>query len=141
MNVSDNSPAMPRIGHAEIDRQHDGLMKSLDKLHGHVGTDRQYSAVFTAIEFLRDYVLKHFSYEEDVLRESGYPKLEEHVSAHRAIAKKVTELTDRILQGEEITEDVLLTMRTWVAAHIGGDDMEYADFLKTAPSSEKPVIP
>ncbi len=120
---------IPLTGNEEIDRQHAGLLDALERLEGWIGTSMEVSAVFTALEYLRDYAARHFEYEEEVLRKAGYPDLESHSSDHRIITERVAELTANIIDGEEVTREVLDTMRDLLVRHIGEDDQKFAEFV------------
>ncbi|MFB0964691.1 MAG: hemerythrin family protein [Patescibacteria group bacterium] len=122
--------SLPETGIREIDRQHGELLESLQKLSSWIGTPSEIAAVFSAISYLNDYVDKHFQFEERFLEENGYPNLPKHVEEHAAIRARVADLTSKILDGGEITEEIMATMTQWIVGHIGEEDLEYAAFLK-----------
>ncbi len=122
--------SLPETGIREIDRQHAELLESLQKLASWIGTPSEMAAVFSAVSYLNDYVDKHFQFEEGFLAENGYPDLPKHVEEHAAIRTKVADLTSKILDGTEITEEILATMTQWIVGHIGEEDLEYAKFLR-----------
>lgn len=121
---------LPETGIREIDRQHAELLESLQKLASWIGTPSEMAAVFSAVSYLNDYVDKHFQFEENFLAENGYPNLPQHVEEHAAIRVRVADLTSKILDGAEITEEIMATMTQWIVGHIGEEDLEYAKFLK-----------
>lgn len=122
--------SLPETGIREIDRQHAELLESLQKLASWIGTPSEMAAVFSAVSYLNDYVDKHFQFEENFLAENGYPNLSQHVEEHAAIRVRVADLTSKILDGAEITEEIMTTMTQWIVGHIGEEDLEYAKFLK-----------
>lgn len=133
MNAQESSAApfsLPETGIREIDRQHGELLESLRKLASWIGTPSEMAAVFSAVSYLNDYVDKHFQFEERFLEENGYPNLPKHVEEHAAIRVRVADLTSKILDGAEITEEIMATMTEWIVGHIGEEDLEYAAFLK-----------
>ena len=104
----------------------------MEKLSVWIGTNSELSAVFSAISYLNDYVDKHFEFEERMLSECGYPHLDAHREEHAKIRQKVADLTSGILDGAEITNDIVATMREWIIGHIGEEDVEYAHYLGAA---------
>ena len=94
----DSTIHLPKLGIKEIDEQHAELLACLDRLLLWVGKGRGFAAALDALHSLNDYVEKHFSYEEALLRENQYPKLEEHIEEHRKIAAEISRLTEKILQ-------------------------------------------
>lgn len=128
--------SLPKTGIQEIDRQHGELLESLQKLAAWIGTPSEMAAVFSAVSYLNDYVDKHFQFEEEFLAENGYPNLPQHVEEHAAIRVRVADLTSKILDGSEITEEIMATMTQWIVGHIGEEDLEYAKFLKDGQIAE-----
>ena len=128
--------SLPETGIREIDRQHAELLESLRKLSSWIGTPSEVAAVFSAISYLNDYVDKHFQFEERFLEETGYPNLSKHIEEHAAIRTRVADLTSKILDGTEITEEIMATMTEWIVGHIGQEDLEYAQFLKSPEGGE-----
>jgi len=78
---------------------------------------------------LHDYIRRHFRYEEQFLRQKGYPGLDEHIEEHRKITAEFAKLSKQIFDGGDVSDELLDLVRNWIIEHIGIKDREYADFL------------
>ena len=94
-----------------------------------------------AISKLNSDVDEHFQFEEAFLRAHGYPKLESHVREHDAMREKIAELTGEILDGGEITMEIIDLLRGWFHSHVRNEDSEYADFLKDGARFDFHALP
>jgi len=61
-----------------------------------------------------------------LLRQQGYPKLEEHIGEHRQIKADLGRLTQRVVEGADIDQELLGLIREWIIGHIGVEDVEFA---------------
>lgn len=115
-------------GHQIIDEQHRGLFQCLAELETATAEQRTLLAVYS-ITRLKHYVREHFETEEVVMKQSGFPKLEEHLAEHEKFRAKMTDL-----QGKAIVLDVSAEMveflTDWLLNHIAKSDLEYVPYLK-----------
>lgn len=125
---------LPNIGIQEIDEQHAQLVACLDRLELWVEKGLGFAAALDALNSLNTYVEEHFTFEEAFLRQHRYPKLEEHVEEHQKIKAELSRLTQRVLNGGDIDQELLGLIRKWIVTHIGVEDVEYAMvFAKPKP--------
>jgi hemerythrin len=117
---------LPKIGIQEIDDQHAQLVLCLDRLELWVGKGQGFAATLDALSSLNDYVEKHFTFEEALLRQRGYQKLDEHIEEHRQISAELARLTKQVLDGGDIDQELLDLIRKWIITHIGVEDVAYA---------------
>ena len=125
---------LPHIGIQEIDEQHAQLVACLDRLEFWVEKGQGFAAALDALNSLNTYVEEHFTFEEAFLRQHRYPKLEEHIEEHQKIMTDLSHLTQRVLDGGDIDQELLGLIREWIITHIGVEDVEYATaFAKPKP--------
>jgi hemerythrin len=118
---------LPLLGIHEIDEQHRHLIECLERLELWVGKGHGFAAALDAFMTLNDYVAQHFRDEEAIFRAAGYPKLEEHIDEHEKIRDELALLYQQVLDGGDVTEDLVAMVRKWMITHIGVEDMEFAD--------------
>lgn len=115
-------------GHEIIDEQHRSLFDCRDALVMAATEQRTLLAVYSMTR-LKRYVREHFDTEEAVMKQSGFPKLEEHLAEHERFRIKMADI-----QGKAIILDVSLEMveflNDWLVSHIARSDMEYARHLE-----------
>jgi hemerythrin len=127
------SSTLPRSGIQQIDDQHQQLVECLDRLELWVGKGNGFAAALDALGKLNQYAEAHFRDEEDLLRQRAYPKLEEHIAEHDLISAELAKLYQHVLDGGDVTDELLRLVRDWVITHIGVEDMEFAEFFGTRP--------
>ena len=120
------------VGIAEIDAQHQGLIRLINDLHAAMGAGQGKQAVGKIIDELIRYTEIHFSFEEDMLREKGYSKLVRHQAVHKTLVGQVVELRQKYLASKlTLSVEVMQFLKSWLADHIMGHDQQYAAELKT----------
>jgi len=91
-------------------------------------------------DFLRQYAKRHFSTEESVMTEAGYPDIELHKEEHRYFLKHVRALYDRMSKNgysPSLAREVNYYTAEWFIEHIRVTDMKFVAFLKQKPVEEK----
>jgi hemerythrin-like metal-binding protein len=126
----------PVLGIQEIDEQHRHLIDCLERLESWVGKGHGFAAALDAFATLNDYVALHFSNEEAIFRAAGYPKLEEHIAEHQKLRDELARLYQQVLDGGDVTEDLVALVRDWMVTHIGIEDMEFATFSGTRQAAD-----
>ncbi|MDR2350077.1 MAG: hemerythrin family protein, partial [Deltaproteobacteria bacterium] len=121
-------------GVAKIDAQHKELFVQADKLLDRTQRDR----VPATLEFLKNYVAKHFSAEEALQKACGYPKTAFHHGLHVDFSNKFKKLYDEYKTGGEKLSTVLAINNmviSWLKEHIMTHDKEFAMYYiqKTRP--------
>ena len=112
-----------------IDNQHMRIVEYINKLDDTHGTNDK-EAVGTVLNELIDYTLSHFAFEESLMEEAGYRYIRGHKKIHELFIKRVNNYVQRFKMGEDITEELLNTLKTWLINHIKSDDDDYAEIVK-----------
>jgi hemerythrin len=119
------------VGVAEIDAQHQELFRRAERLIGALRAGDR-GEVLPVLAYLEDYAVHHFRMEECLMRDLGYPGLEEHAAAHAALRAEFAEMTRRFAKTGP-TAYVALTVHNWLSdwlrSHLGGIDLELGKFL------------
>jgi hemerythrin len=138
-------PVRPRItwepewstGHQEIDRQHQTLVESLNRLRVAVDEGRGEEELGWCLSFLKAYSRVHFRTEETLM--AAYPGYDgsAHTATHERLLNQVDVLFRRFLRGEtQLSGTTLETLETWLLDHIQGADQV---LLKELSLSELPA--
>lgn len=108
----------------EIDHQHERLVDYINKLEGAIKQQNR-ALVGQVLDELVDYTLSHFAFEESLLEEAGYKLAKPHKAVHEMFVKRVAKYQDRHNGGENVAEQLLGMLGTWLVHHIKRDDMAY----------------
>ena len=118
------------VGSDALDGHHKMLIDCLNQIHpliGQSGVDEQIGAVMRRLE---EFVLLHFSEEEQFMRNVGYPDWREHKAQHDKMYDVVFDLKSDIEQQREVDARRLFNIiYDWLRTHIMVEDKKYADYL------------
>lgn len=119
-------------GNSVVDGQHQELCRRVGILVEACKEDAAKEAVQETIRFIEMYMDEHFSTEENLMKECGFPDIEAHRAEHREFCGQV----DRIKKLFEIhgadyslAIDTINTIYGWVGSHIHGHDKALSRFI------------
>lgn len=122
-----------RLGIVAIDLQHRVLMELTNKLHKATVGEEGGDDIACAMDELLTYVAFHFSFEETLMAECGYPMLEEHRHSHQELLDQFRALQADITGGRLVLNDrVMNFLQGWLTHHIVSSDRHYAPFAMAA---------
>lgn len=121
-------------GNELIDSQHKELIDRVNKLSASLETSREKNVAINTLDFLMDYTEFHFSAEEKLQEEIGYPGLEAHKALHAGFIKAVGELHE-MLEEEDGPSDAFVAavnknIVEWLLNHIQIEDKKVAECAK-----------
>ena len=120
-------------GVGNIDSQHKELFKYLDKFLSTMKDGKGKEEIESALNFLEEYVVKHFKDEEEIQKKYGYPKIKEQISQHEYFKNELKQLR---VAFNKTGETVLLALNVqnkitdWVKNHISKSDKDLGEFIK-----------
>lgn len=115
-----------------IDSQHKELIGKINELLKVCEKRDGKMTALKTLNYLADYTDFHFSAEEKLQEEIGYPGLAEHKEKHEELRKVVKELFEMLEDQEGPTDDfveqVNRNVTQWLYHHIKGFDRSVAEF-------------
>ncbi|MEJ8838029.1 bacteriohemerythrin [Ramlibacter sp. AN1133] len=121
-----------RTGIAEIDAEHQQLFALVKGLE--LANAKQ------LLHGLVDYVVTHFTHEEELMERSGYPGLHRHVEMHEGLAARVSEF---LVSGASWSEHRVQELRTflnkWLVGHILTHDLHFGRWYHARGPSTQPL--
>jgi hemerythrin len=82
------------------------------------------------VEQLLDYVVTHFTHEQEAMERSGYPAFEQHLHLHETFA---AQMADFLVSSDSWTEERVQNLRRflnkWLIGHIMTHDMRFGKWL------------
>ena len=100
------------VGVAEMDRQHQRLIKIINDLHKAMKARRGSEAIGAAIEELVAYVRDHFSNEEALMADHDYPELDAHMNKHNEFVSKINDFQMGFNSGKStLTIDIMTFLK------------------------------
>lgn len=118
------------VGIKSIDDQHSVLFNTINELHAAMLKGQARQIIGKLLGELLLYTRNHFSDEEKMMADKGYPGLDEHIKVHRALTKKVEEYSARYEKGDlSLSLDLSEFLSNWLTAHIQGVDRSYGPYM------------
>jgi len=120
------------IGLTEIDTQHRNLVGIINELSDAMMNQKGYTVVPHILEKLVDYIQFHFTTEEEIMRDTKYPALDEHCHEHLAMTTKVIGFKRACAKNHEINiVEVLNFLCDWLKEHIAVSDKKLKAHIQT----------
>jgi hemerythrin-like metal-binding protein len=113
-----------------MDDQHGILMDVLNELRLALVRGSGREQVNEVLSRLIDFTRMHFRSEEQLMRQTGFPGLADHLVQHQSLLRLFREWAQRAQLGEELhTHSLLGSLRDGYMTHIGGCDQLYGPWM------------
>ncbi len=122
-----------RINVPQVDNEHRHLFELVKQLD--LGT------VDETIEELLTYVVTHFTNEQKLMEDSGYPAFEEHLKLHEQFGSTVAEfLGSSDDWTEERVQELRRFLNKWLIGHIMTHDLRFGNWYREHYKADPPEV-
>jgi hemerythrin len=122
-----------KIGVAQVDQEHRHLFTLVRALN--------LQSVQQTVEELLDYVVTHFSNEQDLMESSGYPAFEQHLKLHEEFGAHVADfLGNQDEWTEERVQELRRFLNKWLIGHIMTHDLRFGKWHASHKTAPAPII-
>lgn len=124
-------------GNELIDTQHRLLVMLCMKLDLAIGakkTGEELARIVLEVERFAEF---HFVSEENLMREVGYPDLENHQVMHAKLLSELREMTQLLTQHKASAQELLVFVERWLINHIAREDTRIGKHA--AKSAHRPI--
>jgi hemerythrin len=119
------------VGIEKIDRQHQHLFELVNNLIDRSGSTDDVDLTSQMLTEMVNYAKEHFTDEENLMKEYGYPETESHTNQHTYFIDTTAELVISFIENRKTTIDEIEEfLQLWLTTHILKSDMKYRDFFK-----------
>lgn len=121
------------IGIEELDAQHRAFYSKINQLHDAMKANDLDQASAT-VEYLDRYATEHFSTEERLMIDSGYPGFPDHLARHEDFKREFRTWRSRLAADgatAALVVELSSWLTTWLREHIRRVDVEMARFLRS----------
>lgn len=120
-----------KLGITQIDQQHGRFIGYINDTWDALERGDDSQEFLHILNQLLDYAVEHFSCEEALMREHGYPDYAAHKERHSTTAGELFDFDLRLLADDPQESRAFITFLTdWLRNHILVVDVELAAFLK-----------
>lgn len=119
------------LGNEQIDAEHQYLFRLINEFHDAFIERHERARLLALLNRLVDYAQKHFTHEEQLMREANYPRLETHHALHEQLFEQIFVLNAKLEnRAYNPTHETFLFLRHWLSDHIIDDDLQFGSYLK-----------
>jgi len=121
------------VGVLEIDQQHMELINRLNALLSMGGGADSREETQKTLDLLGEYIVQHFSDEEELQRKNNYPEYEAHKKMHQLYIAEFQKLKKEFATSGhslKFAMDLNNSLINWIVKHIKSADVELGKFLK-----------
>jgi hemerythrin-like metal-binding protein len=124
-------------GQTIIDAEHRMLLFLFRKMDVAIKTGVPAATLHDIVSELGRFVRFHFTSEENLMKETAYPRLAEHAAQHEELLVKLDSVAHKVAKGSELPEDMLYFLNEWLSEHIARHDQHIARHLRQA--GQRPI--
>lgn len=118
------------IGNDLIDSEHQELFRLINDFHTQWLQTPKQRAIVRVLNPLIVYAEMHFRHEETIMRDAGFPQLDEHMAVHEAMIDTIFQLQKSYEEGSPRLEmDTMKFVKSWLLEHILKNDYRFRNFL------------
>lgn len=120
------------VGIEEIDAQHQKLVQLINALHEHMLAGDAADIMGKVLDRVVEYTGFHFSTEERLMAEYGYPQSASHKIEHAKLVHTALDLQAKVHSGHaHVTMETMKFLRNWLQHHIMQSDQSFGKFLQS----------
>ncbi len=119
------------LGVEKIDRQHRHLFEIINKFTQRSAASSNSKLVTETLTEMLKYAKEHFTDEEELMQEYGYPEIELHKKQHVYFIETTAELSINALNNQSmVASEIAEFLVLWLTTHILKSDMKYKELFK-----------
>lgn len=114
------------VGVFEIDNQHKGLVKLINKLYDAMTYGQANKILREIIQELVKYTQIHFATEEKYFEKFDYEESDDHIQEHQKFIEAVAKFKEGFEAGNIVLSvDIFKFLKNWLTNHILGSDKKF----------------
>ena len=118
------------LGNALIDQQHRMLLLLCRRLDIAIKTEQSTDTIRSITIELRKFTEFHFFSEENLMREIGYPELDQHSNIHTDLLMQLNQMIARFHRQEYSPADTLFFLYQWLLGPVVEEDFKIGKFAR-----------
>jgi hemerythrin len=127
-----------KTGEKATDTEHDLQLQLIDSLAESIEKEGDFSPARYVLHQFIEFSDMHFLSEQLVMRLHNYPGYEPHLEEHTKLMKKVRDIRNSIVRGDQkLSQELVEGLREWLLTHIATKDVAFGEFLKSKEGRER----
>jgi hemerythrin-like metal-binding protein len=118
------------VGHARMDDDHKQLFALAEAVVEPLFATAEHQPKETSLAALIDFARRHFTYEQELMRTSGYPEAEAHANFHTLLLRELETYFAKVHVGANTNPAGLIAyLWNWLVVHMQTADRQLAAWL------------
>lgn len=114
----------------EMDEQHKIWIGLINRLHDSLVGEGDEVWPEDLVQEMLDYTRLHFSKEEQMMLDIGYPEYEAHKDLHIQFIAQLKEMEQKLKSGDFVLRtQIMSVLKGWLVNHITTIDKSYGEFI------------
>jgi len=118
------------IGVKRIDFEHQIFAELINILADKIDAGEDKLSQARTLREIIKYADFHFTSEENIMEESNYPGIKEHIVLHRALQRGLSDRVMAMVGDETTAEEILCFLTAWFVDHTQHEDTRIALYTK-----------
>lgn len=122
----------------KLDKQHMRIAELVNTLNDNIDSQEDRNRILEGFTELIKYTSDHFSTEEALMKEHGYPRYKKHKKEHKHLINLLRDIEQRFSRESKsfsdfdygLAKDWLVIHKDWFSVHLSHSDKELASFLQ-----------
>lgn len=120
-----------RIGIAEVDHEHQGLICLINDVHAALGADRSSARIEEFLGEIYARISAHFALEEKDMRAHRYPEFAQHKADHERLLDEIRDIMDEHSESGVLDDHAFSNrLAAWFGNHFKTYDARLHSFLR-----------
>lgn len=125
------------VGVQRIDLHHRYLFSLLNSTYENLVQCTPTEDLSLFLNEFTDFLIYHFSVEEELMREKQYPGQQTHKKQHDRCIERITMMQKEYLEGSQsLLIEIVCYLANWLSSHIPASDAELALFIAESQGGE-----
>lgn len=121
-----------RVDIQQFDDQHRQLVAMVNRLHQAIKDGQGADLLDEILAGLLEYTQVHFTAEEALMEQYGYPDYQLHKQAHVDLVRQVEDIYTQFKNGKQLQPiSIMQFLVNWLTSHIKGEDKKYTAFFQS----------
>ena len=121
------------IGFPIIDQQHQQMFALVKQLEVLRGQEADSATLKPILQTLLNDTIAHFTLEENLMQQHGYPFYDQHKQIHDRLTQKISKILDYLEANEDktfVNNELSRFLHQWLVHHIQGQDRKMIQFFR-----------
>ncbi len=122
------------VGHPRIDAEHKTFFDIIKSIDNDVRNGASMMRILRTLNELKFYTEFHFTSEENLMEDVGYPHFRAHRDGHKIILREMNDYITDIRLGIDRIDELVTFLFNWFCSHTVNEDTKFSRYVTLGSS-------